>query len=184
MGTGRNVESVTVSSTKSPKRSGATGFSRPSAVRAGSPCVVVLLIVGGAACNEWRKARETAAAQALGDAVMRRCRQPEGGARAECAGAIGRRGAGRGAVQPSRRGRDASADEREAAATPPLDAVAAKQALRPRYRQLATAQAGAGRARASRSRRNAIERLEPLTEPARPTGCWRWSRWLWPRRDG
>jgi len=32
--------------------------------------LAVVLIVGGAAYNEWRKARETAAAQAFGDAIM------------------------------------------------------------------------------------------------------------------
>ena len=43
--------------------------------------VTVILIVGGAAYKEWQKARETAAAQALGDALLAALEQPDAEAR-------------------------------------------------------------------------------------------------------
>ena len=43
--------------------------------------VVVLAIVGGAAWNEWQKARERASAEAFGDAILEALDQPESDAR-------------------------------------------------------------------------------------------------------
>jgi len=45
--------------------------------------LVVLLLVGGAAYNEWRKATETAAAQELGDSLLTALEQGDGDARAK-----------------------------------------------------------------------------------------------------
>ena len=43
--------------------------------------LAVVLLVGGAAYNEWRKARDAAAAEALGDAILSALDQPDSAAR-------------------------------------------------------------------------------------------------------
>ncbi|WP_371226996.1 tetratricopeptide repeat protein [Roseovarius sp. 2305UL8-3] len=50
--------------------------------------LAVLLLVGGAAWNEWRKAQERSAAEALGDSVLAALQQDEQAARAEALAAI------------------------------------------------------------------------------------------------
>lgn len=47
------------------------------------PVLVILLLVGGAAYNEWRKAGERAAAQSTGDALLAALDQNDAAARAE-----------------------------------------------------------------------------------------------------
>ncbi len=51
--------------------------------------LAVVVLVGGAAINEWQKASQRAAAQALGDAVLAAMAQPDAAARADALGAIG-----------------------------------------------------------------------------------------------
>ncbi len=50
--------------------------------------LLVILLVGGAAANEWRKAREQAAAQALGDAILAAFDKPDPAARAAALAAV------------------------------------------------------------------------------------------------
>ncbi|MGI9390118.1 MAG: tetratricopeptide repeat protein [Boseongicola sp.] len=50
--------------------------------------LVVVLIVGGAALNEWRKARVTAEAQAVGDAIILALESEDPSARAEALAAL------------------------------------------------------------------------------------------------
>jgi hypothetical protein len=54
--------------------------------------LVVLLVVGGAAWNEWRKSRATSAAQELGDAVLAALLAPDAAARAEALAGIAAEG--------------------------------------------------------------------------------------------
>ena len=50
--------------------------------------LLVILLVGGAALNEWRKAREQAAAEALGDAILAAFEKPDPAARAAALAAV------------------------------------------------------------------------------------------------
>ncbi len=54
--------------------------------------LLVLILVGGAAVNEWRKARETAAAQAIGDEILAALVTDDSAARAAALEAIGAEG--------------------------------------------------------------------------------------------
>ncbi len=60
--------------------------------------LLVLLLVGGAAYNEWRKARDTAAAQALGDAILEATRPEDPAERARALAALETGGAARAPV--------------------------------------------------------------------------------------
>ena len=55
--------------------------------------LAILMLVGGAAWNEWRKAQDRAAAQALGDAVLSALAIQDRGARAAALDAIAAPGA-------------------------------------------------------------------------------------------
>ncbi len=50
--------------------------------------LLVILLVGGAAANEWRKAQEQAAAEALGDAILAAFDKPDAAARAAALAAV------------------------------------------------------------------------------------------------
>lgn len=101
--------------------------------------LAVLLLVGGAAWNEWNKARDTAAAQAFGDAVFAALNETDATARdgalralAEAEAESGRAGIVRMLMAAERIG----ADDR-AGALAALQAVAEDDALPGSYRQLA-----------------------------------------------
>ncbi len=99
--------------------------------------LVVLLIVGGAAWNEWRKAQDAQQAQALGDALLDALEADDSGARVTNLQAI----------EPSTQGGQivtrfttvsemiAAGDEEGATAI--LDAISGDGAVDPVYRQLA-----------------------------------------------
>lgn len=105
----------------------------------------VVLIVGGAAWNEWQKARARAAAEAFGDAVIAALDSDDPAARAAALDGIAAGGAGdaaaRGAIV-----RFIAADEAlragdRAGALTRLEALAEDADLSPTYRQLASLKA-------------------------------------------
>ncbi len=104
--------------------------------------LAVLLVVGGAAWNEWNKAQTTARAQAFGDAVFAALNETDPGARSAALAALaesgsGAREAGRtGIVNLLLAGQALEAGDREGALQA-LEAVAANDALPASYRQLA-----------------------------------------------
>ncbi|MCC5987016.1 MAG: tetratricopeptide repeat protein [Pararhodobacter sp.] len=106
--------------------------------------LAVLLLVGGAAWNEWNKARQTAQAQAFGDAVFAALNETDATARdgalralAEAESDAGREGRGRaGIVRLLMAAERLQADDR-AGALAALQAVAEDDTLPGSYRQLA-----------------------------------------------
>ncbi len=99
--------------------------------------LVIVLSVGGAAFNEWRKVRDEAQAQSLGDAVMTALEVKDVAGRADALGAITPKGETAGIflamLEAAAR---AEADDREAALVL-LDKVATDAAAPKTYRQLA-----------------------------------------------
>lgn len=128
--------------------------------------LLVLLVVGGAAWNEWRKARAEAQAQALGDAIVAALALPEGAERAAALAALDAEGPAR-ALTNLLAAAEAVDEAGRATTITALQAVAADDDLAERYRHLATLKLillDAGEpAPAER-----IERLEPLTAPGAP----------------
>lgn len=97
----------------------------------------VVLVVGGAAFNEWRKARDQAAAQTLGDTVMNALEVENVTARADALGAIAVKDeSAKVFLSMLEAAARAEADNRDAALTL-LDKVAADTAAPETYRQLA-----------------------------------------------
>lgn len=99
--------------------------------------LAVLLIVGGAAYNEWRKASEQAAAEAFGTRVLGALDAADRPARAEALAAIEAEG-GRAAILNLLRAAEAVEAGDDAAALPALAEVAGNDDLPASYRQLAT----------------------------------------------
>ena len=102
--------------------------------------LAVLLIVGGAAWNEWRKAQDRAAAEAFGDSIKSALELPERDARATALAAIDAPDAGGQAVVDLLAAAElgtANADE----AANRLLTVADREGIEPVYRQLATLKA-------------------------------------------
>ncbi len=98
--------------------------------------LVVVLLVGGAAWNEWRKAEARASAQAFGDAILAALQEPDRAARAAALAAIEAPGPGGRAVVTLL----AAAEEAEAApdaAAARLLALAEDPQVPQIYRQLA-----------------------------------------------
>ncbi|PQO23358.1 hypothetical protein C2I36_08430 [Rhodobacteraceae bacterium WD3A24] len=99
--------------------------------------LAVLLIVGGAAYNEWRKASEQAAAEAFGTRVLGALDAADRPARAEALAAIEAEG-GRAAILNLLRAAEAVEAGDDAAALSALADVAGNEDLPASYRQLAT----------------------------------------------
>lgn len=97
--------------------------------------LVVLLVVGGAAFNEWRKARAQAQAEAFGDAVLTAL-EADAGARAGALAAIEAEGA-RAAILTLLQAAEAQRAGDEAAALAAFASVENNNALPASYRQLA-----------------------------------------------
>jgi hypothetical protein len=95
----------------------------------------VVLLVGGAAWNEWRKASARASAEAFGDAVLAALENNDSAARVLALDAIATTGAQAGLVQLMRAG-ELLEDDR-AAALAAFQAAANDTALPEAYRQLA-----------------------------------------------
>ncbi|PJE35018.1 hypothetical protein CVM52_19300 [Pseudooceanicola lipolyticus] len=100
--------------------------------------VVIVLIVGGAAWNEYRKARDRAAAEALGDQILAAMNAPDASARAEQLSDVTAQTPGGGAiVEFVRAGAQAEAGEVEAAVAG-LNRIATDGDLPLIYRQIAS----------------------------------------------
>ncbi len=97
--------------------------------------LAVVLIVGGAAWNEWRKASERASAEAFGDAVLAALENNDSADRVRALDAIETTGAQRGLLQLMRAG-ELLEQDRSAALTA-LQSAADDDALPDAYRQLA-----------------------------------------------
>jgi len=124
--------------------------------------VVVLLLVGGAAWNEWQKAQARAEAEARGDALLGALEAGDPLAQAAALEAL-RSGGPAEPVVALLAAAQAAGAEGEAAAVEKLRALAADPATPPLYRDLATLKAatlGAGVAPDER-----ITALEPLSAP-------------------
>ncbi|MCE6961697.1 hypothetical protein LAZ40_21935 [Cereibacter sphaeroides] len=96
--------------------------------------VLVLLIVGGAAWNEWRKAETTAASRAFGDALMAALEAPDAAARRAAVAAVPA-DSSRAALRDLMLASDPAGDRGTALAA--LERVAADATLAPSYRDLA-----------------------------------------------
>jgi len=118
--------------------------------------LAVLLIVGGAAYNEWSKARERAAAQGLGDAILAAIALEDRGARAEALGAIDAQNPGSKAILDMMAASEALQSD-PAGASARLLAVADDAGAQTIYRQIATLKAtmidGSGLSDAARRER-------------------------------
>lgn len=99
--------------------------------------LAVLLLVGGAAWNEWRKAQDLAAAQALGDGIVAALDQDDAAARAEALAAIGSEQPKGDIVVSLLRAAELEQAGEIAAAVEILDALSANGEAAPIYRQLA-----------------------------------------------
>lgn len=130
--------------------------------------VLVFAIVGGAAFNEWRKARDRAAAEAFGDTVLSAMQADDSAARLAALETIEAEG-GRGAILALLSAAEAVAVEDKAAALALMDRVAADGTLPESYRQLALLKRVllAGSEMALADRQAALEGL------ARPGGAFR-----------
>lgn len=102
--------------------------------------LAILMLVGGAAWNEWRKAQDRAAAQALGDAVLSALAIQDRGARAAALDAIAAPGAQAAAVIALLAAAEEGADNPEAAAARLL-ALADRADVDAIYRDIATLKA-------------------------------------------
>jgi hypothetical protein len=102
--------------------------------------LAVVLIVGGAAWNEWRKAQERTAAQNFGDAIQAALEQPDREARAGALAAIDAPDPGGQAVVDLLAAAELGTQNAEQAASRLL-AVADRDGIEPVYRQLATLKA-------------------------------------------
>ncbi|SEL32002.1 hypothetical protein SAMN05421666_2134 [Roseovarius nanhaiticus] len=102
--------------------------------------VLVLLIVGGAAYNEWRKAQERASAEALGDAMLAALETEERGDRAEALDAVTPAGPGSAAILQMMAAAEALEDD-PAGAAERLMGIAQMSDIPLVYRQIATLKA-------------------------------------------
>ncbi|WP_101068255.1 tetratricopeptide repeat protein [Roseovarius salinarum] len=102
--------------------------------------LAVLLLVGGAAWNEWRKAQDRAEAQALGDSILAALEADSRTARAEALAAVEAPNPGAGAVVDLLAAAERQAED-PAAAAQRLLALADNNAVEPVYRQVATLKA-------------------------------------------
>jgi hypothetical protein len=102
--------------------------------------LAILMLVGGAAWNEWRKAQDQAAAQALGDAVLAALATEDRSARAAALDAIEAPGAQAGSVIALLAAAEEAADTPEAAAARLL-ALADRSDVDAVYRNIATLKA-------------------------------------------
>lgn len=130
--------------------------------------LIVVLIVGGAAVFEWRKAQARSAAQAAGDALITalEAENPEARATALAAVDLPEQAGSRAVVSLLKSAADLEADNREASASA-LDAVIADGEIPQIYRDLALLKrmmTGAGDIAADER----ISRLQPLLKPGNP----------------
>jgi hypothetical protein len=128
--------------------------------------LIVLVIVGLAAWNEWRKARAIAAAQALGDGIVAALAQPDPDSRAAALGLIEAEGDARAIVDMLAAAATAGTPN-DSAATVALGAEASRTDGAARWTDLAALKLILLEA-ASLSPEERISRLEPLTTGVSP----------------
>lgn len=126
--------------------------------------VLVLLLVGGAAWNEWRKAQEVAEAQALGDGLLAALEASDPAARAEALAAVEAEGEAV-IVRDMLRAAELSASGEPGAAADLLNEVAQTPGIDPVYGDLVRLKA-AMLSDAPPSER--IATLDPLAAPGAP----------------
>jgi len=122
--------------------------------------IAVLLLVGGAAWNEWRKAQERSAAEALGDSVLAALQQDEQAARADALATIKAPNAASQAMIDLLTAAE-QADNNPAAAAERLIALADNPDAGLVYRQIATLKAASlpGSGLSEEDRRGRLEGL-------------------------
>lgn len=129
--------------------------------------LAVLLVVGGAAWNEWRKASEQAAAEALGDAVLTALEVPAASDRAAALEKIEASGSGAETfLALLRAATEAEAGNRDAALAQ-LDAIAERGDVAVPYRELAQLKAVILRG-ADQERGERMAMLEHLSRAGAP----------------
>lgn len=123
--------------------------------------LAVLLIVGGAAWREWSKARQQAAAEALGDAIYAAVERPDAASRVEALGEIAPKGEAAAVAALLRAAEDPDGGAEA------LAALAADETLPLRYSQLAALKLAMmpGQTPTPEAR---LQALAPLAEPGRP----------------
>lgn len=128
--------------------------------------LAVVLIVGGASYNEWRKAQAENAAQALGDRMLGALESDAPEARISALAEITRADEA-GAVARFLAAGESTGEDQNAGLVAKLTAIADNAALPPAYRQLATLKLAlsGGDTRPVDARRASIT---PLTEPGQP----------------
>ena len=102
--------------------------------------LAVLILVGGAAYNEWRKAQERASAEALGDAMLTALELPDRSARAGALDAVTPAGPGSAAILQMMAAAEALEDD-PAGASARLMQIATMTDIPLIYRQIATLKA-------------------------------------------
>jgi len=100
--------------------------------------LAILLLVGGAAYNEWAKARDMAAAQNFGDSLLQALELDDSGARAQALAKVDAGDAGAQSLVAMLRAANAQAEGDKAAATAALAGVADDATQPKAYRDLAT----------------------------------------------
>lgn len=130
--------------------------------------LLLVIVVGGAAWNEWRKARDRAAAQAFGDAVLAALEAPDAQARQAALAAVPADGARAALIQLFLAAEAERAGDTEAALTA-LAAIEMRSDLPVTYRQIA----GLKRVLLGGSALSAGEREQLLSSLAQPGGAFR-----------
>lgn len=133
--------------------------------------LVVLLLVGGAAYNEWNKSRKQAAAQALGDSLIAALGQGDEAARVAALDALELQGAP-GALADLLAAGEQSVGEDRGPAIERLQALAADAETPTVYRHLAALKAVwlMGEGSDAESRRNLLQPLTAAGQPLCPAG--------------
>ncbi len=133
--------------------------------------LAIVLLVGGAAWNEWRKAQARAAAEALGDSILAALETADPAARAKALAAIDATGDTRAVVALLAAEAQAGAGEREAAGAA-LQAIADDAQISPLYRDMARLRIVmlAGAQMSEEERRGVLEALVRPGSPFRLLG--------------
>ena len=128
--------------------------------------LAILLLVGGAAWNEWRKAQARAAAEALGDSILAALEEADPAARAKALSGIEATGDTSAVIAMLKADAEAAAGDRKGAGAV-LEALGADEGLSPVYRDMARLKMVmlAGPEMSEEERRKA---LEALTRPGAP----------------
>ncbi|MEM1064052.1 MAG: tetratricopeptide repeat protein [Pseudomonadota bacterium] len=125
--------------------------------------LLILLIVGGAAWNEWRKASERAAAEATGDALLAALEADDPAARSSAIANLSAEGEAAAIIAMLAAAETAAAED-PAAARAQLEAIAGNGTIDPLYRDLAALKA-VSMAGEDLPAADRIARLEPLAAP-------------------